>query len=981
VRLDGKPIRAGNTPVVPIGRVEDDGQGFKVRVVRDPAIQEVFRNGIVRCGDELRAVSDGSLSPEQRTILGRGISFEPSEVGKLVSEVIPDLRKKVPVEIRTSRLPQEGEPEPPYILLDTKVVGHQLSVLPLLVYGKPPTARIDRGELVMLGKTVPVRAERTERKLQQELIEILGLNVGIRKDLGGEAAVDLVTRARLFPPLQIAGDGALSFQRAAPIEPRVRIDGRRLELDFGDVDAETVIDAWQAEQSMVPLRGGGWSPLPTDWLQKHGQLLIDLLGARTADGTVARHATFALAELAENLDQPPPPDLARLRGLLDDFTTLPEPVLPRDLTAELRPYQKVGVQWLSFLREAGLGGILADDMGLGKTVQALAAIERPALVVCPTSVLDNWRAETARFRPAWRVSVYHGTERELDDADLTITSYALLRLDVHVLSDKRWRSIVLDEAQAIKNPESQVAQAAMRLQGDFKLALTGTPVENRLDELWSELHFTNPGLLGGRRDFQERTALPVARGERGAVERLRSRIRPFVLRRRKGEVAPELPPRTEMVLKCTLGPAERAVYDAVRASGQREYVEAVQAETCWARSRSCCDCARRLATSGWCRDRTIRRRRRSSICCARCSRRSSPKDIARSCSRSGRRCSIASSPCWPKPDWTACARRQHTGPRRCRPGLPSGRRPAGVPALSQGGAAWVSTSRPPITSSSSTRGGTRRRGSGRRSRAPDRTGQAGARAAARRGKHGRGTAPRAPGQEALARGGGARRSGPRGAGHEGGSSLSVSRDGQASIVGDPPSLRLQRRRSRARRHRCRRPVPEWNESPRATTHEASPCRGSPREQRNVGNGAVSAEHLDQRFVRGSAHEVADPIECSEELRDPRGSERFGHGRESSTVFGGCGKHHQDVRRASEDGGTHAQRLFDLRIVRESVRPFQPTREAGKRVEASGAHSRHADRGATFSSSCASRSSGVHSNRTMQIHRKPGGRVGPSPLVT
>src|SRR5205085_8142254 len=112
VQLDGKPIRAGSTPVVPIGRVEDEGAGFKVRVVRDPAIQEVFRNGIVRCGDELRAVSDGSLSPEQRTILGRGISFEASEVGKLVAEVIPDLRKKVPVEIRTSRLPEQGEPEP-----------------------------------------------------------------------------------------------------------------------------------------------------------------------------------------------------------------------------------------------------------------------------------------------------------------------------------------------------------------------------------------------------------------------------------------------------------------------------------------------------------------------------------------------------------------------------------------------------------------------------------------------------------------------------------------------------------------------------------------------------------------------------------------------------------------------------------------------------------------------------------------------------
>jgi superfamily II DNA or RNA helicase len=576
VRLDGAPIRAGSAPVVPLGRVEDDGLGFRVRVVRDPAIEEVFRNGLVRCGDELRAVSDGALSPEQRQILGRGVSFEPGDVGKLVGEVIPDLRKKVPVEIRTARLP-EGEGTRPRILLDTKVVGHTLSVLPLIVYGEPPIARVDRGELVLLGKVIPVRSERIEKQLRSELAERLGLAVGIRKELGGSAGVALMHRAQQVHGVEIAGDGARAFQEMPAIEPKVRIDGRRLEIDFGDVDPETVIDAWQANEPMVPLRGAGWAPLPVDWLEQHGQLLIDLLGSRAADGTVARHATFALAELAAKLDEPPPPDLDKLKALLADFTTLPEPRLPADLRADLRPYQKVGVQWLSFLREAGLGGILADDMGLGKTVQALAAIEAPALVVCPTSVLDNWRSETNRFRPALRVAVYHGTQRTLDDADVTITSYALLRLDADVLSKRRWKSIVLDEAQAVKNPESQVAQAAMRLQGDFKLALTGTPVENRLDELWSELHFTNPGLLGGRRDFQERTALPVARGERGAVERLRARIKPFVLRRRKGEVAPELPPRTEMVLRCTLGPSERAVYDAVRASGQRAYVEAVQA--------------------------------------------------------------------------------------------------------------------------------------------------------------------------------------------------------------------------------------------------------------------------------------------------------------------------------------------------------------------------------------------------------------------
>ncbi len=398
VRLDGATIRAGTAPVVPIGRVEDDGPGFKVRVVRDPSIEEVFRNGLVRCGDELRAVSDGALSPEQRQILSRGLSFDPSEVGKLVGEVIPDLQKKVPVEIRTSRLP-EGVGTLPRILLDTKVVGHTLSVLPLLVYGDPPTARIDRGELVMIGKTIPVRSERLEKRLVADLAERLGLAVGIRKDLGGSAGVALVRKAQLVPGLEIGGEGAVSFQVAPAIEPRVRIDGRKLDLDFGDVDAETVLDAWQAGESMVPLKGVGWAPLPADWLEQHGQLLIDLLASRSADGTVARHATFALAELAAKLDEPPPPDLEKLRGLLADFTTLPEPVLPDDLTAELRPYQKVGVQWLSFLREAGLGGILADDMGLGKTVQALAAIEAPALVVCPTSVLDNWRTRDRAVPP------------------------------------------------------------------------------------------------------------------------------------------------------------------------------------------------------------------------------------------------------------------------------------------------------------------------------------------------------------------------------------------------------------------------------------------------------------------------------------------------------------------------------------------------------------------------------------------------------
>ena len=167
-------------------------------------------------------------------------------------------------------------------------------------------------------------------------------------------------------------------------------------------------------------------------------------------------------------------------------------------------------------------------MGLGKTLQGLCAIEGRTLVVAPTSVLRNWAKEAERFRPQLKVCVYHGPKRKLDPhADLVITSYGLLRLDIDTLRAERWDMALLDEAQAIKNPDSQVAKAAFQLDAGFRLTLTGTPVENRLDELWSQLNFVNPGLLGSRKGFQERYAKPISQGEAGVASTLRARIRPL----------------------------------------------------------------------------------------------------------------------------------------------------------------------------------------------------------------------------------------------------------------------------------------------------------------------------------------------------------------------------------------------------------------------------------------------------------------------
>ncbi|MCA9511289.1 MAG: DEAD/DEAH box helicase, partial [Myxococcales bacterium] len=315
-----------------------------------------------------------------------------------------------------------------------------------------------------------------------------------------------------------------------------------------------------------------------DFLARHGARVADLLAARDARGEVAACALPDLARLCADLDLPPPPAFERLRPLVDDFRGIPPAALPADLAAELRAYQRAGVDWLAFLRDAGLGALLADDMGLGKTLQTLCALRGRALVVAPTSVLGNWRDEAARFRPGLRVALYHGPARALDPAaDVTLTSYALLRLDADALAAVDWDAVVLDEAQQIKNPESQAAQAAFRLRAQQRVALTGTPVENRLEELWSLLHFLNPGLLGGRADFRERVARPVANGDAEAASRLRERIAPFVLRRLKRDVARELPPRTDVVLRFALSDEERAVYDAVRAAGLAAALDALRA--------------------------------------------------------------------------------------------------------------------------------------------------------------------------------------------------------------------------------------------------------------------------------------------------------------------------------------------------------------------------------------------------------------------
>jgi SNF2 family DNA or RNA helicase len=279
------------------------------------------------------------------------------------------------------------------------------------------------------------------------------------------------------------------------------------------------------------------------------------------------------------------PDLRQFAERLANFQHVESAEIPKSLQAQLRPYQLAGLNWLQFLRQYGLGGLLADDMGLGKTLQTLAHVclekeqgrlQTPALVIAPTSLVHNWVAEAGRFAPGLRTLQLHGTDRWRDferigQSDLVVTSFALLARDIERLNEQMpeqpFHLLIVDEAQNVKNPRTQAAAAIRQLKARHRLALTGTPLENHLGELWAQFDWLAPGLLGDQASFSRLYRQPIEKhGDEERRAHLTARIRPFVLRRRKDEVAPELPPRTEIERYVALEGGQRDLYEAVRAS-------------------------------------------------------------------------------------------------------------------------------------------------------------------------------------------------------------------------------------------------------------------------------------------------------------------------------------------------------------------------------------------------------------------------------
>ncbi len=422
----------------------------------------------------------------------------------------------------------------------------------------------------------------------------------------GEATGQELVGTIAAPPAAVQALGAPRREGSWLVTLGVEVDGQQLDLapliadlikrdkrwlnasDIADIDDQAIVilkapGGKRIEAPAAPLKAivGAMVDLLTDPRRREGPLKLhdwdamrlEKLREQLADSQAARAGQHGRWQLQGD---------AGLRALTERLRAAgsPQPVPdPQGLGIQLRPYQQQGVAWLQYLREQQLAGILADDMGLGKTAQALThllieqqagRLGRPALIVMPTSLVFNWLAEAQRMAPALRVLVLQGPDRaehfqRIAEHDVVLTTYPLLWRDIDQLAGQPFHTVILDEAQTVKNATSKSAAAVRRLQSRHRLCLTGTPLENHLGELWAQFDFLMPGFLGDMRSFQRQWRDPIEQnGETLRAQLLAQRVRPFILRRRKADVLAELPPKTEVVQRLQLEGHQKALYESVR---------------------------------------------------------------------------------------------------------------------------------------------------------------------------------------------------------------------------------------------------------------------------------------------------------------------------------------------------------------------------------------------------------------------------------
>ena len=556
-----------------------------------------------------------------RNIFQAPVRIPRSQVPLFLSQHWPQLQAAGGVEANFQPADFSLEPQAPRFLLELKGGLSQLTARLQCAYG----ARImtlgvtAADEAVWLpDPEVPTRYATRDFAAEQAALGRLQrggfarLDAQGRLQLAGQNGV-LNFLAREYPRLQREWSVTLDEQlenrtlkNLERVEPAFQITSSGVQwFDLGVVFATASGDKFSASeiqrlvlsgQNHTRLPNGKMAVIDTGAVEELQEVLLDCAPQQHAAGYRIRHqqAGFVEATLRQHSNwKVQAPDAWRDRAAKQSGDARLECPPLDDLETVLRPYQKQGVAWLQFLRENGFGGILADEMGLGKTLQTLAFLRHvvrqnaggaPWLIVCPTSLVFNWVAEARKFTPTLKVLALHGAERhaqfeQLAHSELVVTSYALIRRDAERYRGLEFDTMVLDEAQHIKNRETQNAQAVKAVRAKHRLVLTGTPLENSVLDLWSIFDFLMPGYLGSAKDFRERYELPIVREKNvEAQQRLARRLRPFLLRRLKQEVASDLPAKLEQVSFCELTADQRGVYQQVIEASRKEVLEAVGAQ-------------------------------------------------------------------------------------------------------------------------------------------------------------------------------------------------------------------------------------------------------------------------------------------------------------------------------------------------------------------------------------------------------------------
>jgi hypothetical protein len=492
---------------------------------------------------------------------------------------------------------KDGDPEVKLFLIEK---GDYLVFQPSFAYKGYETKSRDRDEIVVPqgDKVLVVHRNREVEKAFVAKLQNLHSNFIVNEENGSLAlkGIDVLKNNWFFlfvdamneMKTPVYGFEALKNFRFNTAKPQTKIFissntdwfDAKIDIVFGDqkVTVAEVKRALANKQQFVQLNDGTLGILPEEWLKKYSLLF------RVGEGSsnhlkLSRYHLSVVDELYESRDEEEL--VVQLEGKyekLRQFNKITEIDPPDNLRSILRPYQVAGYQWLNYLKDINWGGILADDMGLGKTVQALSFMEYyrtengklKALVVCPTTLIYNWENEIKKFTPMLTYRIHHGATRtrskeELMDHDITITTYGTLRSDIKLLISVAFDYVLLDESQAIKNPTSKVTKAACLLNAKHRLCMSGTPLQNNTFDIFAQMNFLNPGMLGTMEYFRQEFAMPIDKfGEQDRKEHLKKILYPFILRRTKEQVARDLPEKLEMILWCEMEEEQRRIYDAYR---------------------------------------------------------------------------------------------------------------------------------------------------------------------------------------------------------------------------------------------------------------------------------------------------------------------------------------------------------------------------------------------------------------------------------